>query len=198
MHDLNPAVQRHISESLIADRWQTRQIAHTSFPGSKWVLVGPQLRSRLVMSSDIFDASARLSTSEVRRPGQAVQQWQLVARLASAEMILAVARVAETASDSEPVAWSRRRLHRHLRIIGWRRTTGRLRAIFGTETMWESPGGTHRLTVFSPSSRHADAADLSGPDVLVSIGPTTPVTVVASLADAITNGQTRQGEENAR
>lgn len=198
MYDLNPDVQRHIGESLIADCWQTRQIAHPSYPGSKWVLVGPQLRGRLVMTSDIFDASARLSTSTVTRPGHAEQDWQIIARFASADMILAMARIAETASDSEPVAWSKGRLNRHLRVLGWRRTTSRLRSVFGATAGWESPDGTYWLTVSSPASDSAFAAELTGPDVGVSISSATPVAVVASLAEAVANGRAVQVEEGTR
>jgi hypothetical protein len=195
--ELNSDVQRHISESLMADRWETRQIAHPSYPGSKWVLVGPGRRGRLVMMADLFDASARLSTSSAPRTGHVAPDWQLVARFASAEMVLAMARVAETAPDTEPVAWSQRLLNRRLRAIGWRRVTGRLRAVFGSTTVWESPCGTYRLGVSVQQGYRVRTAELCGFDADVSIGPTTPVAVVVSLAEAVTANPSNNGKDVA-
>ncbi|WP_194911458.1 hypothetical protein [Catenulispora rubra] len=194
MLELNSDVQRYISESLMADLWQTRQIAHPSYPGSKWVLVGPQLRGRLVMMSDLFDSNARLSISSAPRSGHTAPDWQLVARFASAEMVLAMARVAETASDVEPVAWSRRLLNRRLRAVGWKRDTGRLRTLFSSTTVWESPCGCYRLGVSAKSGHHVRTAELCGPDTLVTIGATTPVAVVASLAEAVAKSRSNLGK----
>ncbi|MEY9888400.1 hypothetical protein ABIA31_002040 [Catenulispora sp. MAP5-51] len=184
--ELSSDVQRYISESLLADLWQTRQIAHPSYPGSKWVLVGPERRGRLVMMSDLFDASVRLSTSSAPRSGHIAPDWQLVARFASAEMILAMARVAETAPDTEPIAWSRRLLNRRLQAIGWNRVTGRFRAWFGSTTVWESPCRMYRLGVSVQPGYRVRTAELCGFDVQVEIGATTPVAVVISLAEAVT------------
>lgn len=197
MLELSSDVQRYISKSLTADRWQTRQIAHPSYPGSKWVLVGPESRGRLVMTSDLFDATVRLSTSSAPRSGHIAPDWQLVARFASAEMILAMARVAETASTAEPIAWSQRLLNRRLRAVGWHRVTGRFSALFGSTTMWESPCGTYRLGVSVQSGYRVRTAELCGFDVLVSIGPTTPVAVVVSLADAISTSRSAEGRDVA-
>ena len=197
MLEINSDVQRHVSESLTADHWQTRQIAHPSYPGSKWVLVGPQLRGRLVMMSDLFDASARLSTSSAPRSGHVAPDWQLTARFASAEMILAMARVAETASHAEPVAWSRRLLNRRLRAVGWDRVTGPFSAVFGSSTVWESPCGTYRLGVSVQAGYRVRTAELCGPDALVLIGPTTPVAVVVSLAGVISASSSVNGKDVA-
>ena len=196
--ELNSDVQQRISESLMADRWQTRQIAHPSYPGSKWVLVGPQRRGRLVMMTDLFDASARLAVSGAPLSGHVTPEWHLEARFASAEMILAMARVAEAASNTEPIAWSQRLLNRRLRAVGWNRTTGRIRALFGSTTEWESPGGTYRLKVSVHPGHGVRTAELWGPNTLVSIGATTPVTVVVSLAETISGNRSGDGKDAAR
>ncbi|MEZ0107927.1 hypothetical protein ABH920_001919 [Catenulispora sp. EB89] len=195
--ELNSDVQRYISESLMADLWQTRQIAHPSYPGSKWVLVGPQHRGRLVMMTDLFEASARLAVSGAPLSGHVAPDWHLEARFASAEMILAMARVAETASNAEPVAWSQHLLNRRLRAVGWNRVTGRIRALFGSTAEWESPGGNYRLKVSVHPEHRARTAELWGPEALVSIGATTPVAVVVSLAEAISGKRFDNGEDLA-
>ncbi|WP_194924162.1 hypothetical protein [Catenulispora pinisilvae] len=195
--ELNPDVQRRISESLMADRWQAREMARPGHPSSKWILVGPQMRGRLVMINDLFGTGAHLASSTAPYSGRIVPNWQVRARFASAEMILAMARVAETASDDEPVAWSRRRLHRRLRDVGWKRVTSCLRVLFGTTTQWTTPDGTYRLTVSVQSGYRARSAVLTGPDARVSIAPTTPVAVVVSLAEAVASGQWDNGKDVA-
>ena len=183
---LNLDLQEYISESLMAEGWQPRRMVSPIRPGSKWVLIGPRLRGRLVMTSDRHSGSAWLSSVRVVRPGHlTVPNWQTLVSCASSGMVLAMARVAEIVPDNEPIAWSRLRLNRRLRALGWQRSSGWPRSLVEVRTEWTSSTGAYQLVVPSRRDRRIGGAKMTGPDVLVGLAESTPVGVVAALADAV-------------